>query len=96
MEKNIKFDDIEIQKQNFTKIKGLFQLKMQILIKQQYLNKISFGEEGFQFFNCCKDAKKFRTLCIYLPKMSAYRKVFEETKYISFLTKDGKLLEKCN
>ena len=28
--------------------------------------------------------------------MSAYRKDFHETKYISFLIKDNELLEKCN
>ena len=28
--------------------------------------------------------------------MSAYRKDFDETKYISFLIKDNELLEKCN
>ena len=33
-------------------------------------------------------------LCIFLPKMSAYRKDFDETKYVSFLIIDDKLLEK--
>ena len=37
---------------------------------------------------------KNRPLCIFLPKMSAYRKDFDETKFMSFLTKDDKLLEK--
>ena len=37
-----------------------------------------------------------RFLCIILPKMSAYRTDFEETKYMSFLIKDNKLLEKYN
>ena len=32
----------------------------------------------------------------FLWKMSAYRKGFDETKYISFLTKDDELLETCN
>ena len=40
--------------------------------------------------------KKIRPLCIFLPKMSAYRKNFDETKYISFLVKDDELLEKYN
>ena len=30
-----------------------------------------------------------------MPKLSAYRKDFDETKYMSFLIKD-ELLEKCN
>ena len=32
-------------------------------------------------------------LCIMLSKMSAYRRDFDETNYMSFLTKDNKLLE---
>ena len=39
---------------------------------------------------------KNRPLCIFLPKMSAYRKYFDETKYMYFLIKDDKLLEKYN
>ena len=31
-----------------------------------------------------------------LPKMSEYRKNFNETKYMSFLKKDDELLEKCS
>ena len=37
---------------------------------------------------------KIRPLCIFLPKISAYRKDFDEAKYISFLIKDDELLEK--
>ena len=35
-----------------------------------------------------KDAKKVRPLCIFLPKLSAYRRDFDESKYISFLMKE--------
>ena len=35
-----------------------------------------------------------KPLCIFLPKMSAYRKDCDETKYVSFLIKDDKLLRK--
>ena len=37
-----------------------------------------------------------KPLSIFLPKMCAYRKDFDETKYMSFLTKDDELLEKYN
>ena len=37
---------------------------------------------------------KNRPLCIFLPKMSTYRRDFDKTKCISFLIKDEKLLEK--
>ena len=35
-------------------------------------------------------------LCIFLPKISAYRKDFDGTKYISFLIRDDESLEKYN
>ena len=37
---------------------------------------------------------KNRPLCIFFPKMSAYRRDFDETKHISLLIKDDELLEK--
>ena len=37
-----------------------------------------------------------KPLCVFLPKMTGYRKDFDETKYISVLRKDNELLEKCN
>ena len=43
-----------------------------------------------------KILKKIKPLCIFLPKMTAYRKDFDETKYISFLIKDDEFLEKYN
>ena len=44
--------------------------------------KASFGKQVFKFFIGYKDAKKIKPLCIFLPKMIAYRKDFDETKYI--------------
>ena len=58
-------------------------------------NKVSFGKKGFKCFIDYK-YKKNRPLCIFLPKISAYRRDFDETKYISFLIKDDRLLEKYN
>ena len=56
-------------------------------------NKVSFGKMGFKYFIGYKDTK-IRPLFIFLPKMSAYRRDFDETKYMSFLIKDDELLEK--
>ena len=36
------------------------------------------------------------SLCIMLPKMSASRRDFDETKYMSILIKDNELLERYN
>ena len=59
-------------------------------------NKISFGKNDFKYFSDYKNAKKIRPLCIFLPKMSVYRRDFDKTKCMSFLIKDEKLLEKYN
>ena len=65
--------------------------------KRVVSNKVYFGKKGFKYFIDYKNGdKKIRPLCIFLPKMRAYRKDFDEIKYISFLTKDDELLEKYN
>ena len=56
-----------------------------------------FGEKSFRYFIGYKDDHgKVMSLCIMLPKMSACRRDFDETKYTSFLIKYYELLEKCN
>ena len=59
-------------------------------------NKVSYDKKGFEHFIVYKYAKKIRPLCIFLPEMSAYKRDFNETKYVSFLIKDDELLEKYN
>ena len=46
-------------------------------------NKISLGKDDLKYFIGYKDARKIRPLCIFLPKMSAYRRNFDKTKCIS-------------
>ena len=53
-------------------------------------------KKGFKYFICYKDAKKIKPSCIFLPKMTEYRKDFDETKYIYILIKDDELLEQYN
>ena len=53
-------------------------------------------KKGFKYFIGYKAAKKNRILCIYLQKMSAYRRDFDETTYMSFLIEDDELLKKYN
>ena len=97
IEKIMKFGDIEIQRQKFTNIKELFQKKIYIDINKIVVsNKVLLGKKGFKYFIGYKDASKMKPLFIFLPKMSAYRKDFDITKYTSFLIKDDELLEKYN
>ena len=96
MEKTIiKFGDIEIEKQKFHQHKRPISIKNIDINKIVVSNKVSFGKKGFKYLIGYRDAK-IRPLCIFLPKMSAYRRDFDETKYMSFLIKDDELLEKYN
>ena len=53
-------------------------------------------KKWFQYFIGYRDAEEIRPLRIFLPKMTAYRKDLDETKYMSFLIKNDELLEKYN
>ena len=84
----IMFGDIGAEKHTYHQHQGLVLLydEKTFFGKKKVLN-ISLGTKLI--------LKKVIPLCIVLPKMSAYRKSFEETKYMYFLIKD-KLLEKYN
>ena len=96
IEKAIKFSDTEIQKQKFDQHKETTSTKNIDINKIVVSNKDSFGKTGFKYSICYKDAIKIRPLRIFQPKMSAHRKYFGKTKYMSFLIKDDELLEKYN
>ena len=86
--KIIKFGDIEIQKRKCHPVKESISIKNIDINKIVVSNKVSFGKKGFKYFIGYKDAKKIRPLCIFLPKMSIYKKDFDQNKYVSFLIKD--------
>ena len=92
----IKFDDIEIDICKFHQYKSPILVDYIDINKIVVSNKISYGKNDFKYFIGYKDAKRIRPLCILLPKISAYRRNFDKTKCVSFLTKDEKLLEKYN
>ena len=84
MEKEIiKSGDNEIEKHKFSQNRKSVSMK-NIDVDKIVSNKVSFGKKGFKYFNGYKDAKKIRPFCIFLPKMSAYRRDFDETKYMFF------------
>ena len=57
---------------------------------------VPLSKKSLKYFIGYKDGKKVRPLCVTLPKMSAYRRDFNGTKYMSFLIKNEELLEKYN
>ena len=51
-------------------------------------------KKGFKYFIGNRDAKKIKPFHIFLPKISANKKDFNEAKYASFLIKDDESSEK--
>ena len=56
-------------------------------------NKVSFGKKSW-LKKKKNDDYKIKLLWIMLPNMRGYANRFDETKYISFLIKDDRLLKK--
>ena len=55
--------------------------------------KVFFGKKSFKYFTGYKDARKIRPICIFLPKISVYRRDSDGTKYMGFLIKDDEILK---
>ena len=91
----IKFDDIKIPKQNFYCHKRPVSIK-NVDIDIIVVSKAPLGKRRFKYFISYEDVKKIIPLYAFLPKITAYRKEFDETKYLSFFIKDGKELERYN
>ena len=83
-EKIIKHGDTETQKQKFHQHKRAISIKNIDINKAVVSNKVSLCPKGFKYFFGYKNAGNIARLCIFLPKMSAYRRDSDETKYISF------------
>ena len=85
MEKGIKFGDTEFQNQKFNQHEELISI-IDIDINEIVVsNWASFNKKEFKYFIGQKDAEKIRHLCIFLSKMAACRKGFDETKLMFFL-----------
>ena len=83
----IEFEDIDIQRQKFHQHIRPISMKIININKIVVSNKVSSGKKGFKYFIDYKDSRKIRPSSIFLPKTSAYRKDFDEAKYMSFLIK---------
>ena len=59
-------------------------------------NKVYFNKKGFKYFIAHKDGRKVIPLCILLPKIYAYWREFDKTKYMAYLIKYDEWLEKYN
>ena len=85
MEKTIiKFGDIKIKKQKFHQYKRPTSIDNIDVDKIVVSKKVSFDKNRFEYFIDYKDTKKIGPLLIFLPKMSAYRRDFDNTKCMVF------------
>ena len=93
--KSINFSNKKINKSNFYKNKKLFSLndidvnKILVSKKESYSTKNSS-----KYFIGYNDGDVIRPLCIILPQMIGYVKLFDSNKTMSFKVSDSKLLKK--
>ena len=83
----IMFGNIEVEKHKFHQYKSAIWINKKDISKIVLLNRVPFGKKDFKYFIGYEEGKKVRFLCIILPKMSPYRRDFDETDYISLLKK---------
>ena len=57
-------------------------------------NKFPFVKQDFLYFIGYKDDKKFWPLCIFFPKVSAYRINFDETECMYLMIKEEEVCDK--
>lgn len=86
--------DIEIEKYKFHYCKYPINIKNVDIDKITISNRACFDTSSLPCFIGYKNDAKNKALCIILQKMSAYTKIFDETKYMSCSLKDDKLLKK--
>ena len=84
MGKQIKvFGDIEIGKHKFHQRKSPILIYDVNIDKIVVSNQVPFGKNGFKYFIGYEDdSEKSMALCMMLPKMNAYGRDFDKTKYI--------------
>ena len=78
------FVDIEIDKPKLGYPKSLISIYGVDVNKIVVSDRVSFVKKGSKYFNGYKNVKK-RPLHLMLPKMSAYKRNFDEPKYMTFL-----------
>ena len=76
----ITFCKIEVEKHEFYWHKSPVSINDVDVSKILASNEVGFGKKDFKYFIGYKGGKKVRTLCVMLPKMSAYRRDFYKTK----------------
>ena len=94
--KSINFEDKKINKSNIYKNKKLFNIPDLDVNKILVSKKESHGtKDSLKYFIGYNDDDVIRPLCIKLPQMIGYVKIFD-SETMSFKVGDNKLLKKYN
>ena len=80
----IEFGDTKIGKHKLHRYKRPISMKNIDINKIVVSEKVFFGKKSFKYFTGYKDARKIRPICIFLPKISVYRRDSDGTKYMFF------------
>ena len=92
--KAIKFDDTDIEELQVHQYKSPISINdidgNEIVVS----NKFAFGKQDFKYFIGYKYNKEIRSLCIFFPEMSIYKRYSDKTKCMYFIIIDEKLFDK--
>ena len=95
MKKNLKFNNIRVNKKEFQKSKEPIDLISVIVDQIVVSDKFKHNNEGFKCFIGYQGGGIVKPLCIISPQMSGYIKYFENGgKSLSFFIKDNEVWEK--
>lgn len=76
------FGENRINKRKFHYTKTPIWINNEDIHKTLVSDKIAFGKKSYEYFTRYKDGRRISHLCIMLPEMSGYVKMFDETKYV--------------
>ena len=80
----ITFGNTEVEKHKFHQYKSPNPINDVDISKIAVFNKVPFGKKCFKYFIGYENGKKAETFMRNASKMSACRRDFDETRYISF------------
>ena len=76
------FGENRINERKFHYTKTPIWINNEDIHKTLVSDKIAFGKKSYEYLIRYKDGRRISHLCIMLPEMSRYVKMFDETKYV--------------
>ena len=96
-EKTLKFGNIRVNKEEFHKSKEPINLELVNIDQTVISDRFKHSDNGFKSFIGYREGEIVKPLCIILPQMTGYIKIFENgSKSMSFIIKDDDMLDKCD